>query len=50
MAESLDTCPFCSIDPKRWIASSEAAIAFLDGYPVTDHHALVSPGFTWFRC
>ncbi|QDV85382.1 HIT family protein [Planctomycetes bacterium TBK1r] len=43
MAESRDTCPFCSIDPKRWIASSDAAIAFLDGFPIAEHHTLVIP-------
>jgi diadenosine tetraphosphate (Ap4A) HIT family hydrolase len=43
MAESRDTCPFCSVDAKRWIASSDAAIAFLDGFPVAEHHTLVIP-------
>lgn len=45
MPESRDNCPFYSIDPKSWIASSEAAIAFLDGFPIADRHALVIPGF-----
>ena len=43
MVERLDTCPFCSVDPKRWTLSSDAAIAFLDGYPVAENHTLVIP-------
>lgn len=43
MVENRDPCPFCSIDSERWTTSSDAAIAFLDGYPVAEHHILVIP-------
>lgn len=36
-------CPFCLVEEARIIASNEAAIAFVDGFPVADGHMLVIP-------
>ena len=41
-------CPFCEIaegndSSRELIASSEGAVAFFDGYPVTEGHTLVIP-------
>jgi diadenosine tetraphosphate (Ap4A) HIT family hydrolase len=36
-------CPFCEISADRLLLSSEAAVAFLDAYPISDGHALVVP-------
>ena len=36
-------CPFCNLPETRVIAQNDFAVAFLDGYPVTDGHTLVIP-------
>ena len=36
-------CVFCIEAPSRAIAENELAIAFLDGYPVTEGHTLIIP-------
>lgn len=36
-------CPFCAISPERILQKSEVAIAFFDGFRVTEGHALVVP-------
>jgi ATP adenylyltransferase len=36
-------CPFCSLADRPLIAESAHCIAFLDGYPVSQGHALVVP-------
>ena len=38
-----DTCPFCSLDTERVLEFNENAVAFRDGYPVTELHTLVIP-------
>jgi len=37
------SCPFCSIETDRVLLSSGSVIAFLDAYPITEGHALVTP-------
>jgi diadenosine tetraphosphate (Ap4A) HIT family hydrolase len=37
------SCPFCAVRADRIIAESEAAIAILDAYPVSEGHTLVLP-------
>ncbi len=39
----MSTCPFCSVEPSRVVASSETAIAIRDAYPITEGHTLVLP-------
>lgn len=34
-------CPFCQ--PRRWIVENAGAVAFLDGFPVSPGHALITP-------
>ena len=37
-------CPFCQpLPPERVLATSDATVAFLDGFPVSPGHALVIP-------
>ena len=36
-------CPFCKLSNERIISENELAVAFSDGYPVTDGHALIIP-------
>ena len=36
-------CPFCDPEPDRVVASSDHAVALLDGYPVSEGHTLVVP-------
>ena len=38
-----DSCPFCSLDTERVLEFNENAVAFRDGYPVTELHTLVIP-------
>ena len=38
-----DSCPFCSLDTERVLEFNEHAVAFRDGYPVTELHTLVIP-------
>ena len=37
------SCIFCELDAGCIIAENELCLAIRDGYPVTDHHALVIP-------
>ncbi len=39
----LHDCPFCRLEPNRIRLESEFAVAFLDGFPVSQGHALVIP-------
>ena len=43
MSSSEDSCPFCSLDTERVLEFDEHAMAFRDGYPVTELHTLVVP-------
>jgi len=36
-------CPFCSLPPERMVSENRLALAFRDGFPVTDHHTLIIP-------
>jgi diadenosine tetraphosphate (Ap4A) HIT family hydrolase len=36
-------CPFCDIRADRILLKSHCAVAILDGFPVTEGHALVVP-------
>ncbi|NTZ43612.1 HIT domain-containing protein [Altererythrobacter sp. SALINAS58] len=36
-------CPFCELPAKRIVAENALAIAFRDGFPVTDQHTLIVP-------
>ncbi len=36
-------CAFCELPPERIIAENELALAFRDGFPVTEHHTLIIP-------
>lgn len=36
-------CPFCCLEPTRIVLEKDAAVAFLDGFPVTQGHTLVVP-------
>lgn len=36
-------CPFCNLPKERVVLESETTLAFFDGYPVTEGHALVIP-------
>jgi ATP adenylyltransferase len=36
-------CLFCELPPERIVAENELAIAFRDGFPVTEYHTLVIP-------
>lgn len=39
----MQSCPFCQVDDDRVLLASDIALAFLDAYPVTEGHTLVSP-------
>ena len=36
-------CPFCHLPPERILRETATTLAFFDGYPVTEGHALVIP-------
>lgn len=40
---SQPACPFCNLPPERILLETGTTLAFLDGYPVTEGHALVIP-------
>jgi diadenosine tetraphosphate (Ap4A) HIT family hydrolase len=40
---SLSACPFCNLPPERVFLESKTTLAFFDGYPVTEGHALLIP-------
>jgi len=37
------TCPFCTLDHTRIIASNNYALAIMDGFPISSGHALIIP-------
>ena len=37
------SCPFCSIAPERALLESDSIVAFLDAFPLTEGHTLVTP-------
>ncbi|MFZ4859705.1 MAG: HIT family protein [Desulfuromonadaceae bacterium] len=37
------TCPFCTLDPTRILASNTSALAIMDGFPISSGHALIIP-------
>jgi diadenosine tetraphosphate (Ap4A) HIT family hydrolase len=39
----MPSCPFCQADRDRVLLESEVAVSFLDAYPVTEGHTLISP-------
>ncbi len=41
--ERRDGCQFCDLPPARIVAKNELALAFRDGFPVTEHHTLIIP-------
>jgi len=43
MSSTEDSCPFCSINTERVLEFDEHAMAFRDGYPVTELHTLAIP-------
>lgn len=40
---SWPACPFCNLAQERVVLETETTLAFFDGYPVTEGHALVIP-------
>jgi diadenosine tetraphosphate (Ap4A) HIT family hydrolase len=42
-AERSTDCPFCELPPERIVSENELALAFRDGFPVTEHHTLIIP-------
>lgn len=42
-ASRSEGCAFCELPPERIIAENELALAFRDGFPVTEHHTLIIP-------
>lgn len=38
-----DTCPFCLLPQERIVRATKHAVAFYDGFPVSQGHALVIP-------
>ena len=43
MSDDRDSCPFCSLDTEHLLEFDEHAMAFRDGYPVTELHTLIIP-------
>jgi len=43
MPQQNDDCPFCKLDNDRILIDNDHALAFRDGFPVTEHHTLVIP-------
>lgn len=42
--ELVEICPFCNLTPKvELICETATAVAFLDGYPVSQGHTLIIP-------
>lgn len=39
----MKTCPFCTLEPTRIIASNSYALALLDGFPISPGHSLIIP-------
>ena len=42
-SDRAEECPFCELPSDRVVAENELAIAFRDGFPVTEHHTLIIP-------
>lgn len=42
-ADRSPSCPFCELPPERIVSANELALAFRDGFPVTEHHTLIIP-------
>lgn len=42
-ASRSEGCAFCELPPQRIVAENELALAFRDGFPVTEHHTLIIP-------
>jgi len=42
-AERSTDCPFCELPPERIVSENELALAFRDGFPVTEYHTLIIP-------
>ncbi|MFM7009521.1 MAG: HNH endonuclease, partial [Betaproteobacteria bacterium] len=42
-ASRSEGCPFCDLPSQRIVAENELALAFRDGFPVTEHHTLIIP-------
>ncbi len=38
-----NTCPFCSLNSNRIIASDSNSISIMDGFPISTGHALIIP-------
>lgn len=43
MEPTTSTCPFCTLDHTRIIASNDHALAIMDGFPISIGHALIIP-------
>jgi ATP adenylyltransferase len=43
MSTTPSDCLFCALPPERIVLQNELALAILDGFPVTEGHALVIP-------
>ena len=43
MPQQNDDCPFCNLDTDRILMKNDHALAFRDGFPVTEYHTLVIP-------
>jgi ATP adenylyltransferase len=41
--ERVSACPFCNLPQERIVLETEITLAFFDGYPITEGHALVIP-------
>lgn len=39
----MNDCPFCNIGNERIIVSNSLAVAFYDGFPVSEGHSLIVP-------
>jgi ATP adenylyltransferase len=42
-ADRSPDCHFCELPPERIVSENELALAFRDGFPVTEHHTLIIP-------
>lgn len=43
MNDDANPCPFCTLPSSRILAENDLALAFRDGFPVTELHTLVVP-------
>lgn len=42
-SDRAEACPFCELPAERIVGVNELALAFRDGFPVTEHHTLIIP-------